>query len=112
MAMADKIADATFSGSTGKYAFEVYPLGTDFKNVGAVYIISRRSVDAQGKCTHTFIYIGQTGDLSERFDNHHKAKCFKNNKADCICVHFNSNEKSRLAVESDLIAGNSTPCND
>jgi hypothetical protein len=82
MAMA-KLADAAFSGSTGKYDFEVYPLGADFKNVGAVYIISRRTVDAQGKGTHTFIYIGHTGDLSERFDDHHKAQCFKKNNANC-----------------------------
>jgi len=107
-----KLADTTFSGSTGQYDFEVYPLGTDFKNVGAVYIISRRTVDVQGKGTHTFIYIGQTGDLSERFDNHHKAKCFKENNANCICVHLESNERSRRAIEGDLVARNPTPCND
>jgi predicted GIY-YIG superfamily endonuclease len=111
MAMA-KIADATFSGSTGKYDFEVYPWGTGFRNVGAVYIITSRVADATGKGMHTFIYIGQTGDLSERFDNHHKAKCFTKNGVTHVCVHLESNEKSRLAIERDLIAGHKTPCND
>jgi hypothetical protein len=72
-----KLADAAFSGSTGKYDFEVYPLGTDFKNVGAVYIISRRTVDPQGKGTHTFIYIGHTGNLSERFERSPQGPMFQ-----------------------------------
>jgi predicted GIY-YIG superfamily endonuclease len=106
-----KTADATFSGSTGKYAFEVYPWGTGFKNIGAVYIITSRTVDATGKGTHTFIYIGHTGNLSERFDDHHKAQCFAKNGVTHICIHLDSNEQSRLAIERDLIAGNKTPCN-
>jgi hypothetical protein len=106
-----KIADATFTGASGsKYTFGVYPFGTTFKAVGAVYTFTVRTV-ANGKGTHSFIYIGQTGDLSERLDDHHKAICIKRNNPNCICVHADSNEKSRLAIETDLIAGNQTLCN-
>ncbi len=107
-----KISDANFTGkSKNSYAFGVYEWGTEFKALGAIYVITKRTVDAGGQGSHTFIYIGQTGDLSERFDNHHKASCFTKNGVNCICVHLESNEKIRLAIESDLIDGNSTPCN-
>jgi hypothetical protein len=106
-----KIADATFTGASGKkYSFEVYPFGTTFTAVGAVYAFTVRTV-SKGKGTHSFVYIGQTGDLSERFENHHKAKCITKNNPTCICVHGDSNEKSRLDIEADLLAKNTTLCN-
>ena len=106
-----RIADAEFTGKSGSYSFGVYPWGTDFTAIGAVYVITKRTADADTKGTHHFIYLGQTADLSERFDNHHKASCFTKNGANCICIHLEGNEKTRLAIESDLIAGNDTPCN-
>jgi hypothetical protein len=106
-----KIADANFTGKSGKtYEFHVYEWGTDFKAVGAVYAITKRTVK-DGKGLHTFIYFGHTGDLSERFDDHHKASCFTKNGVNCICVLLESSEKTRLAIESDLIDGHDTPCN-
>lgn len=64
-----------------------------------------------GQYTHTVIYIGQTGDLSTRFDDHHKADCFTSHKANCICTHCDDDEDSRLAKEQDLIAYYNPPCN-
>lgn len=107
------LATLAITGASGKqYDFEAYSWGTTFNPLGAVYVVTKRTVDANNKGYHTYIYIGQTGDLSERFDNHHKADCFSKNSANCICVHLQSSEKSRLAIESDLIANHSTPCND
>jgi hypothetical protein len=107
-----KIADATFTGRSKKnYDFAVYAWGTEFKALGAVYVITQRTV-TDNKGIHKVIYFGQTGDLSERFDNHHKASCFKKNGVNCICILLESNEKTRLAIESDLIDGNDTLCND
>jgi len=109
--LVSKIADAEFTGKVGSYNFVVYPWGTDFKAVRAVYVITKRTADIYSRGTHSFIYIGQTGDLSERFDNHDKADCFTKRGANCICIHEESDEQKRLAIESDLLDGNDTACN-
>ena len=106
-----KIADATFSGKKDSYKFEVYPIDTTFEAVGAAYIFTKRTVDSSGKGTHVFIYIGQTDSLADRIPNHEKWPCIKRNNANCICIHLDNNEQSRLKKEEDLIAGNNAPCN-
>ena len=58
-----------WSGLSGRqYEYRIYPLGTNFKAVPGNYIFAKET--AQGR--HSPIYIGETADLSERFDNHHK----------------------------------------
>ena len=106
-------ATLELTGASGKkYAFLVYPWGTTFKPIGGVYAVTRATSNQSGGETHTIVYVGQTGDLSERFDAHHKASCFSRNSANRICVHVESNEKTRLTTESDLIAAYNPPCND
>jgi len=108
-----KIADLILKGASGtEYGFEVYPLDTKFKAIGAVYAITRRFQNAQGGFNHDVIYIGQTGDLSERFDQHHQADCFGRHKANCACIHADDSERSRLRKEADLIEAENPPCND
>jgi hypothetical protein len=109
-----KVADWPITGGSGKkYDFEVYAWGTAFKSIGAVYVVSKRDVDTTGKGTHEIIYIGQSGDLSERFDGHHKAQCFRNHNANCISIHLEGSEDARFTIEADLLAANPrTPCND
>jgi hypothetical protein len=107
-----KIADATIKGRTGTYDFEVYSADTTFNAVGGVYIFTKRTVDANGKGTHTLLYIGQTDSLRDRIPNHEKWPCARRNGVNCICVHPDDNEGSRVAKEADLRAGNTTPCND
>ena len=70
-----KIADATFHGNTGTYNFGVYTTDTVFIDVGAVYIFSKRVVGADGKGTHTFLYIGETHSLEDRIPYHEKWPC-------------------------------------
>jgi predicted GIY-YIG superfamily endonuclease len=108
-----RISKVTFHGKSGNaYEFEVWPLNQAFNAVGAVYAITRRYQNATGGYSHDVIYIGQTGDLSTRFDDHHKADCFTRHKANCICTHRDDDEDSRLAKEADLIAAYHPPCND
>jgi predicted GIY-YIG superfamily endonuclease len=58
------------------------------------------------------VYIGETGDLSERFDHHHAAACFNRNGASHIHAHISSNDRStRLAEETDLRQNYTTACN-
>ena len=108
MAKLGKISFTGVSGST--YDFNAYPLDETFKAIGAVYFITRRYQSGDSH-KHDRIYIGQTGDLSERFDNHHDADCFADNGANCVCVHADNNKQSRLKKERDLIDKYQPPCN-
>ncbi len=94
--------------SGAKHEFQVFSWGTDFKPLGAVYVVLKRRTDGR----YDVIYIGETGDLSERFDNHHQTACFTRNGKTHIGVHLESSEQRRRAIESDLIANYNTPCNE
>lgn len=107
-----KLGDLTLKGMSGAaYVFEVYPFDTDFRTVPAVYAVTRRSPKLGGGFEHDIIYIGQTGNLPERFEGHHNAACFRKHQANCICVHQDSIEIRRLAKERDLLQTYSPPCN-
>jgi predicted GIY-YIG superfamily endonuclease len=106
-----KIADATFEGKFGTYAFEIYTTDTIFNSVGAVYIFSKRDVNLDGSGKHSFLYIGQTHSLKERIPNHEKWHCVRSYGTNCICVHRDNDANSRLRKEIDLRAVNKTPCN-
>jgi len=107
-----KIGTLTLTGISGnRYMFDVYLFGTKFKAIGAVYYISKRVQKPDGNGNHANIYIGQTEDLSERFDNHHKESCFIKHNANCISIHQEGNERRRLAIEADIINSLEPPCN-
>ncbi|MEW8701853.1 MAG: hypothetical protein AB2601_20525 [Candidatus Thiodiazotropha sp.] len=103
-----KETTVTLKGVSGRsYDFDVYPWGTSFKPVGAVYTVLKRN-----GTNFSILYIGQTGDLSERLDNHHKRPCFDRNGKTHIGIHLESSEPSRLAIETDLVRNYSPTCND
>jgi len=102
------IGEITFQGKSGaSYGFTIYNWGTTFEAFGAVYVVTKRASTG-----YTPLYVGQTEDMSERFDNHHKAGCFERNGADSICVRTEESESSRLAIEADLVANYNPICND
>ena len=102
------MATLTLTGNSGtSYEFSVYTYGATFQAVGAVYAIMRR--DDEGR--HAVIYIGQTGDLSEKLDGHEKEPCFKTFVANRTCIHEDDYEDSRLQIEADLIGKHSPSCN-
>ena len=98
----------TLKGKSGNtYDFDVYPWRTNFNAVGAVYIVLK--ILSNGE--YDLIYIGQTGDLSSRFGDHHNQSCFDRHGKTHIGIHRESSEKQRFAIESDLIANYTTNCN-
>ncbi len=105
----------TYAGASGaEYEFTACSWDQRFKAAGAVYFITKRTPQPDREpdgVGHTRIYVGQTEDLSERLDDHHKASCFKQHAANCICVHPDDNENSRLTKENDLIESYHPPCN-
>ncbi len=107
-----KIGTISYAGkSKNEYTFNLYPTGTKFSEIGAVYIVTKRE-EKDGKGLHTLLYVGKTEDLSTRFDDHHKQDCFDKRDANCIGVHQLATEKGRDSVEQDLIPELNPPCND
>lgn len=103
-----KVDTVTLKGvSNNTHQFNVYPWGTSFKSIGAVYAVLKKSGD-----NYIILYIGQAGNLDERFDDHHKQACFDRNGKTHIAVHAESSEFRRLTIERDLIDNYSTSCND
>ena len=97
-------------GHSGKeYTYWVYDIGITFNKSPANYVFAKTTKSD----TLRAIYIGETEDISERFDNHHKMTCIRDNGATHICVHKSSDDKKvRCEEESDLIANYHPVCND
>lgn len=97
----------TLTGASGtQYQFFLYLWGTPFQALGGVYAVMR----AEGN-RYPIIYVGQTGDLSERCENHHQAACFSMNRKTHIAVLPENSEARRLTIETDLRRKYNPPCN-
>jgi len=106
----EDVPSILWRGKSGReYRYWIYTIGTTFNDQkGANYVFAKEIV----KGSYKPIYVGQTSYLSERFDNHHKIPCIKRNRATHIHAHINTDEKSRLEEESDLIQELNPVCND
>ena len=104
-----------FTGKSGqKYYFHAWPLATRFKSLGAVFFVTKRSLDNKTylrSASHEYIYIGKTDNLNAPLASQGDLDRFAKHGANCVCVHLVANEEQRLAAEQDLIAGNNTHCN-
>lgn len=93
--------------SGGKYKYWIYEIGHEFAAQPANYIFAQERPG-----TWRPIYVGQTGDLSERFDYHHKMDCIRGNGSTHIHAHKSSaDEAVRQAEETDLVRRLSPVCN-
>ncbi len=104
--MADTIRWTGASGLT--YEYWIYPLNTQFDQKPGNYCFAKEVSPG----TFRPLYFGETVDLSERFQNHHKASCFSRNGATHIHAHVNSQgQDARLNEETDLIRKWNPSCN-
>jgi len=93
--------------SGAKYSYTVYPLNTGFVQKPGNYIFAKI---VNGKWSP--VYVGETGDLSSRFTNHHRQKCIDSNAATHIHVHVNSgSDKARIDEETDIRTNFNPSCN-
>ena len=107
MTIATDVSTVTVTGSSGaQYSFKVYPWDTQFKAVGAVYLVLRK-----GNPNFDLLYVGQTEDLSSRFDDHHKQPCFDRKGRTHIAILVESSEAQQLRIESDLVTKYQPSCN-
>ncbi|MBI1804956.1 MAG: hypothetical protein HY033_13090 [Ignavibacteriae bacterium] len=84
------------------YTFRSYPLETAFAKFGAVYFISSRNQDPDGRISHSRIFCGETDNLSVRLDNALQTVSFKANNANCICILPKEDEDIRMEIERDI----------
>ncbi|MFZ4619965.1 MAG: hypothetical protein ACOYNS_05355 [Bacteroidota bacterium] len=105
------MAQIAFRGESGKkYSFAIHPMTTLFKQVAAVYVITRRETDEMNKVSHKHIFVGQTDNLGKQFDGM-KDQFFARYNANCICIHHEEDKKKRLNIESDLVGNYNPPGN-
>ena len=98
-----------WKGDSGEeYKYWIYDLDDTHDAVPANYIFVKETKTN----FYAPIYIGETEDISERFDNHHKMPCILRHEATHICARKSSEEeRERKAEEADLIAQWHPPCN-
>jgi hypothetical protein len=91
-----------------RHRFWIYRRGTKFKEPRpGIYIHARET------SPHKWIpiYIGQTENVNVRLTNHKQQACIDQNGATHIHVSIIANQKSRLAIEKDLIQQWKPVCN-
>lgn len=90
------------------HRFWIYPRGTKFNEpCPGIYIYARET------SPHKWIpiYIGQAENVNVRLTNHEQQECVDENGATHIHVSIVTGEKSRLAIEKDLIQQWKPVCN-
>ena len=99
-----------FRGKSGeRYRFQTWPIGTAFKPVGAVYIVTERTYDDRTfatKASHRPLAIGETADLSATFVSKTDMKALAAKGANCICVFAVADPARRSQIEGDLLDAN------
>jgi hypothetical protein len=97
------LGNVRIKGLSGKtYKFRAYPLNTKFADFGAVYFITGRKLDAEGRTSHSRIYCGQTKDMSVPSFTAAQVAAFDQHAANCICVLPVQFEVPRLEIEKDI----------
>lgn len=96
------VADVTFEGQSGTaYRFDVYPVTARFRDIGAVYLFTRRESEA-GSFVHTPLRVGQTERLGARIRDHEEWPVLREAGCNCICVLSVASEVRRVEIETDL----------
>ncbi len=96
-------------GKAGRfYTYQIYKLPHNFKALPGNYIFAKETRPTRW----IPIYIGESTDLSEPFDQHHAMPCIQEYLATHIHAHANiEGLAARQAEEQDLIARWEPPCN-
>ena len=93
------------------YPFETHILGTEFPDIGAVYIFTK-GTESGGGILHAPLYIGETEPLVGRFCDSVKFNCVRQDGGNFICIHREKDEYLRRKIVSDLIAELNPICNE
>ncbi len=95
------------TGASGtQYEFELYPWNTVWRPVPVVYVVLRHD-GAQWKV----LYVGETGDVKQRFANHERQPCFDRHLKTHLAVRQETSAVRRTAMEKDIMKNYNPPCN-
>ena len=99
-----------FKGKSGeRYAFQACSIGTKFKPLGGVYLVTRRTYEDRTfatKASHHAVAIGQTPDLAVALAATAELNKLVAKGANCICVYAVADAARRAEIERDLVDGN------
>lgn len=91
-------------GAGNAHKFGIYPLRSEFKAVGAVYAISRATIDRSRHEQHEILYIGQTDNLGERMKAHlYSSSWITPSGANRVCVLIVEDQILRSELEASLV---------
>jgi hypothetical protein len=93
--------------SGAEYNFTLYPWRQPFSPFGAVYAVLRHD----GTSQYSILYLGETADMDQRFDDHHKQRCFDRRGHTHIGVLPEPAPARRQAIAAELIRIHNPPCN-
>ena len=97
------LGNVRIKGVSGKtYTFRAYPLDTRFAEFGAVYFITGRERDPEGRIAHSRIYCGETSNMSIRPYGAQQSVSFRANYANCICILPVKEDSARRDIERDI----------
>jgi hypothetical protein len=102
MASLGKVALTSASGE--RYRFKVFPVGTRFRSISGVYLITCRTHRVDGGHRHKILHIGHTADFSQPFEGYRHAQELARFGANCICIQSDASAESRCRKERDLLA--------
>jgi len=107
-----KLGTVTLIGVSGKrYEFSVYLREDAFKPLGAVFFLAKRIPIAEGEAEYTWVYVGESADLSQRpLSDKHKP-CVDANEANSLCLYMEDDAQARAAIVADLARAYDPPCN-
>lgn len=106
--MTVKLAD----GAGNMYEFGIHRLRTYFNPVGAVYVITRMTLDRFWREEHKILYIGQTGNLGQRMQEHlNSTSWISPSGANRVCVLVIEDQLLRSEVEAALVKEHQPPYN-
>jgi predicted GIY-YIG superfamily endonuclease len=99
-----------WTGKSGKeYKYWIHSLDDTHDAAPANYIF----VNKTRPTYYRLVYIGETEDISQRFDSHHKMPCIRRIGITHLCTHKSDTDKKvRCAEEADLISNYNPICND
>ncbi len=104
------VGSAIFRGKRLTYSFDVFDLKEKFEDFPAVFVISERRIDREGRGHHKIVCIGQTEKLGKEVSKHKKLASVKKSKANVVSILKDDFEKNRLTIEENLKTSYSVLC--
>lgn len=90
-------------GASGKiYAFHACALELALKDVGAVYALTKRTIENDGNDFFSVIYLGQTEKLGSAIAKHRAQLWALEHECNSVCVHLEEDVMKRVQIIDDL----------